>query len=173
MRIYFAINNDGELVKLYADDISDQKVDVSLEFFGSDYIAERYRLSISDADGKSFVIEKKDINEDNTVGTSYKVMIDTGGVLRDMEAGLDILFTDDTANLDIEIGDMSIRKTADVSSYEKGKCMDLEWNGDSTGRIHVGCDTIDIEKPYYRDSIDLFETDIISAYKFIKEISNE
>ncbi len=173
MRIYFAINNDGELVKLYADDISDQKVDVSLDFFGSDYIAERYRLSISDADGKSFVIEKKDINEDNTVGTSYKVMIDTGGVLRDMEAGLDIVFTDDTANLDIEIGDMSIRKTADVSSYEKGKCMDLEWNGDSTGRIHVGCDTIDIEKPYYRDSIDLFDTDIISAYKFIKEISNE
>ena len=51
--------------------------------------------------------------------------------------------------------------------------MDLEWNSDSTGKIHIGCDTIDIEKPYYRDSIDLFETDIISAYKFIKEISNE
>ena len=173
IRIYFAINDDGELVRLYTNDISDQKVDVSLDFFGSDYIAERYRLSISDADGKSFVFEKNDINEDNTVGTSYKVTIDTGGVLRDMEAGLDIVFADDTANLDIEIGDMSIKKTADVSSYEKGRCMDLEWNSDSTGKIHIGCDTIDIEKPYYRDSIDLFETDIISAYKFIKEISNE
>jgi len=38
--------------------------------------------------------------------------------------------------------------------------------------MHIGCDSGAIEKPEYRDSLDIFDTDVISAYKFIKEIMN-
>jgi len=34
--------------------------------------------------------------------------------------------------------------------------------------MHIGCDSGAIEKPEYRDSLDIFDTDVISAYKIYK-----
>lgn len=58
---YFAINRSGELVTLYADDISDRKVSVNLSFSGTDYIAQSYELSVNipGQDGRSFVFQRK------------------------------------------------------------------------------------------------------------------
>ena len=49
---------------------------------------------------------------------------------------------------------------------------EISKNENGEGSLHIGCDPDSIDKPEYSDSIDLFDTDIISAYKFMKKIMN-
>lgn len=171
---YFAINRSGELVTLYADDISDRKVSVNLSFSGTDYIAQSYELSVNilGHDGRSFVFSKKDVTDGDEIGVSYRAKIDSASVSGNIEGGLDVLFWDDNAEINLKIGNAGIKKSALISGNKKGSSLDFKWNENGEGSLHIGCDPDSIDKPEYSDSIDLFDTDIISAYKFMKKIMN-
>ena len=172
---YFAINRDNELVTLYADDISDQNVSFYLNFYGNKYIAESYELSVN-TDGeekRSFVFSKTDMTDGDGTGVSYRASISSDGVLDDISGGLDVIFSGDMAEINMKIGDAGIDKRASIIKHEKGNSLDFEWKENGEGILHIGCDTDDISKPEYSESIDLFDTDIISVYKFMKKIVKE
>ena len=171
---YFAINRDNELVTLYADDISDQKVSVHLNFNGRNYIAESYELSVNtDGEAKrSFVFSKTDMTGGDGTGVSYRANISSDGVLDDISGGLDVIFSGDKAEINLKIGNAGIDKYASITGNEQGNSLDFEWKENGDGHLHIGCDPDDISKPEYNESIDLFDTDIISVYKFMKKIVN-
>lgn len=172
---YFAINRDNELVTLYADDISDQNVSFYLNFYGNKYIAESYELSVNTdgEDKRSFVFSKTDMTDGDGTGVSYRANISSDGVLDDISGGLDVIFSGDMAEINLKIGDAGIDKRASIVKHEKGNSLDFEWKENGEGILHIGCDTDDISKPEYSESIDLFDTDIISVYKFMKKIVKE
>lgn len=170
---YFAVNKKDELVRLYADDISDKKISVSLDFHGVDYIAQSYDLSIYDADGRKFTFVKNDISDEVRTGVSYSASVDMGGLIPDMTAGLEVSFEDDRADVTFNVGNSGFTRSAMVKDNVNGKRIDLAWEADAdhgAGNIHAGCDPDGIDRPEYSESIDLFDTDILSAYKFIKDI---
>lgn len=171
---YFAINRSGELVTLYADDISDRKVSVDLSFNGTDYIAQSYELSVEipGQDGRSLVFSKKDITDADSIGVSYRAKIDSVSVPGSIECGLDVMFSGDNAEINLKIGDAGIKKSATISGSKKGNSLDFKWKENGEGSLHIGCDPGSIDKPEYSDSIDLFDTDMISVYKFMKKIMN-
>ena len=125
---YFAINRSGELVTLYADDISDRKVSVNLSFSGTDYIAQSYELSVNipGQDGRSFVFSKKDVTDGDEIGVSYRAKIDSARVSGNIEGGLDVLFWDDNAEINLKIGNAGIKKSALISGNKKGSSLDFK-----------------------------------------------
>lgn len=161
-------------IKQFVDDISDRKVSVNLSFSGTDYIAQSYELSVNipGQDGRSFVFSKKDVTDGDEIGVSYRAKIDSASVSGNIEGGLDVLFLDDNAEINLKIGNAGIKKSALISGNKKGSSLDFKWNENGEGSLHIGCDPDSIDKPEYSDSIDLFDTDIISAYKFMKKIMN-
>ena len=82
------------------------------------------------------------------------------------------MFLDENAEINLKIGNAGIKKSALISGNKKGSSLDFKWNENGEGSLHIGCDPDSIDKPEYSDSIDLFDTDIISAYKFMKKIMN-
>lgn len=179
---YFAINKDKELVTLYADNISDKNISVDLSFKGYDYIAGSYELSVQTSKGL-FEFSKTDVKKDDSIGVSYRAdispAIDSDSIIveniGDISAGLDVVFSGENADIDIKVGNSEIKKEATLSACEKGRSMDFTWTQDEagdihTGGLHIGSDPGDIKKPEYSESIDPFDTDIISVYKFMKKI---
>lgn len=169
--LYFAINKKDELVSLYANDISEDGIDLSLIFYGEKYIAERYVLDISYEDGREISFDKDDIASGDAIGVSYSVSIrddsSAGDSEAEIEGGVAFEFDGDDVTLSIHIGDIGLDKQAAVEDFEKDKFIDIAW---SDGSMHIGCDATDIEKPDYEDSIDLFEADIFSLYGFFKKL---
>ena len=147
---------------------------MNLSFSGTDYIAQSYELSVNipGQDGRSFVFLKKDVTDGDEIGVSYRAKIDSASVSGNIEGGLDVLFLDDNAEINLKIGNAGIKKSALISGNKKGSSLDFKWNENGEGSLHIGCDPDSIDKPEYSDSIDLFDTDIISAYKFMKKIMN-
>lgn len=170
IRIYFAVNDSDELVKLYADEISDSNLSVSLSFYGSDYVAQNYEFRADDKSGRSLVFDKSDIDKNAETGITYSVYVNPGNDLPEMSAGMTVTFGEDTAHIDISAGDTDISRDAQISDCKNGSFMELTWDGESTGGLHIGCDPDSIDKPEYSDSLDIFDTDIISAYKFVSDI---
>lgn len=167
-KIYFAVNDEDELVTLYADDISGSSIDVSLTFEGEEYIAQSWELAIESGDGRRFVFDKRDIVEEDVCGTSVNAVYGSGG--DDIELGAELSFEGDTVHVSASAGDVDISGTALVTGYEKGSFMDMEWTDGASGGIHIGCDAGDIAKPAYGDSIDILEEDLVSVYIFMKKL---
>ena len=171
---YFDVNSDGELVRLYADNISDDDMSVMLTFDGTDYTAQSYSIQLKDRLGRSLIIRKESTDEGSGMGVRYAVNIrnESSKLIDDVNAEVSVILSGDTAAFHVQIGDMEIDRTASIEKYEKGKSIDLKWQDQEDGELHIGCDPGKIEKPEYTDSIDLFDTDVISAYKFVREIMN-
>ena len=175
--LYFAVNSKNELVKLYADHVSDRNMSMSLTFYGDKYTAQSYEFIVTDNSDNHLVIKKRDVSSDGETGVVFDVDISAADLMDSMKpvsisASLELRLSGSDAILGIQVGDAVFRKNAEITGYDKGNSIDLAWSGDSDGSMHIGCDSGAIEKPEYRDSLDIFDTDVISAYKFIKEIMN-
>ena len=175
--LYFAVNSKNELVKLYADHVSDRDMSMSLTFYGDKYTAQSYEFTVTDNSDNHLVIKKRDVSSDGETGVVFDVDISAADLMDSMKpvsisASLELRLSGSDAILGIQVGDAVFRKNAEITGYDKGNSIDLAWSGDSDGSMHIGCDSGAIEKPEYRDSLDIFDTDVISAYKFIKEIMN-
>ena len=175
--LYFAVNSKNELVKLYADHVSDRNMSMSLTFYGDKYTAQSYEFTVTDNSDNHLVIKKRDVSSDGETGVVFDVDISAADLMDSMKpvsisASLELRLSGSDAILGIQVGDAVFRKNAEITGYDKGNSIDLAWSGDSDGSMHIGCDSGAIEKPEYRDSLDIFDTDVISAYKFIKEIMN-
>lgn len=167
---YFAIDSDDELVTLYAD--TENKFSFKLDFTGTDYIAQSYRLSVDiiGDHSKSFIFSKKDITSGDEIGVSYTAEIESDGIIDNIKGGLDVIFSGDTAEIDLNIGNAGWSKKAEISGNKKGESLDFKWKKYGQGSLHIGCDPGKISKPDYTECINPFDTDIISVYKFIKKI---
>lgn len=143
IKIYFDINDSGELVRLYTDSVSDEKISLSLCFDGEDYIAQSWKISIGSEKGGT-----ASIAVDFCQGSEDRL-----GIELDCDG----------------LGDRSYEKTFeyDIRDYEKGRYIEL----DSGSRlIRVGCSSEKIKKPDYADSIDILSADVLSLYRFISEV---
>lgn len=167
---YFAVNKDNELVKMYSDDVSDNNIFISLTFEGDMYIAEVYEINITAGNGRSFTFRKEDADNKDGVGTEYEIEYKKEETAPNINAKIKVFFTGESADFTVQSGNFVIKKKADISSFEKGKSIDIEWGGENPGNIHIGCDPGSIEIPQYTDSIDLLNTDVISAYTFVKKL---
>lgn len=175
--LYFAVNSNDELVKLYADHVSDRDMSMSLTFSGDKYTAQSYEFTVTDNSDNHLVIKKRDVSSDGETGVVFDVDISAADLMDSVKpvsisASVELRLSGSDAILGIQVGDAVFRKNAEITGYDKGNSIDLAWSGDSDGSMHIGCDSGAIEKPEYRDSLDIFDTDVISAYKFIKEIMN-
>jgi len=175
--LYFAVNSKNELVKLYADHVSDRDMSMSLTFYGDKYTAQSYEFTVTDNSDNHLVIKKRDVSSDGETGVVFDVDISAADLMDSVKpvsisASVELRLSGSDAVLGIQVGDAVFRKNADITGYKKGESIDLAWSGDSDGSMHIGCDPGAIDKPEYRDSLDIFDTDVISAYKFIKEIMN-
>ena len=174
------IDNTAELVhdiKQFVDEMSDRGMSMSLTFYGDKYTAQSYEFTVTDNSDNHLVIKKRDVSSDGETGVVFDVDISAADLMDSMKpvsisASLELRLSGSDALLGIQVGDAVFRKNAEITGYDKGNSIDLAWSGDSDGSMHIGCDSGAIEKPEYRDSLDIFDTDVISAYKFIKEIMN-
>lgn len=105
IRIYFAINDSDELVKLYAEDISEDDISVTLMFDGEDYIAQSWSLSVIDKSGKGF------------------------------EAGLSLSLEDDNIAYEVKLPHTELSGAGRVTAYEKGRYVELTDDSGAVVRI--------------------------------------
>lgn len=175
------IDNTAELVhdiKQFVDEMLDGRdMSMSLTFSGDKYTAQSYEFTVTDNSDNHLVIKKRDVSSDGETGVVFDVDISAADLMDSVKpvsisASVELRLSGSDAILGIQVGDAVFRKNAEITGYDKGNSIDLAWSGDSDGSMHIGCDSGAIEKPEYRDSLDIFDTDVISAYKFIKEIMN-
>ena len=73
--LYFAVNSKNELVKLYADHVSDRDMSMSLTFYGDKYTAQSYEFTVTDNSDNHLVIKKRDVSSDGETGVVFDVDI--------------------------------------------------------------------------------------------------
>lgn len=168
--IYFAINRRDELVSMYAEDASESGVDFSLTFDGEDYVAQSWSFSIGDDSGRQITIEGSDISEGSVAGFTANLSYIPEAGAAAVSRGLELRIDGNAVDFDIIRDGDKTSCEAELEDFEKGRYMDIRW---ADGSIHIGCDLQEITRPEYDDSIDLFDTDILSSYSFVSKLKRQ
>lgn len=168
--LYFAVNHKGQLVSIYGEDLTEDQLDIELNFLGGDYLCDEVEFHMQDAAGNEITVRKDDISVDGSPAMEYTYTNRTAeGEMQ--EKSLTYTFEDDTVSVRIDDGEKPVLYSMDITGYEKGRYIELQ---NETGVVYYfGTEVKDIENPERNENLNLLDMDIISAYSFFSDLLKE
>lgn len=168
--LYFAVNHKGQLVSIYGEDLTEDQLDIELNFLGGDYLCDEVEFHMQDAAGNEITVRKDDISVDGSPAMEYTYTNRTAeGEVQ--EKSLTYTFEDDTVSVRIDDGEKPVLYSMDITGYEKGRYIELQ---NETGVVYYfGTEVKDIENPERNENLNLLDMDIISAYSFFSDLLKE
>lgn len=170
--LYFAVNDDDQLVSIYGSNITEDNIDIELNFLGGSYLCDEVEFHLKDDTGREITFYRDDISDGNQLAVEYTFTI-TGSDGITTEHEFTYTFEDNKVSVATDLfGTEGVQiYTADITSYEKGKYIEITGNNGTS--FYIGTAVRDIECPIGSENLNLLDADILTASEFIKSFMGD
>ncbi|MGN0394401.1 MAG: zinc ribbon domain-containing protein [Coprococcus sp.] len=165
--VYFAVNNKQQLVSIYCKNVSENNINMELNFYGGEYLCDNVEFKYSDDTGKELVITKDDISKGDRLEVEYTCNYREDKTSEKENVKLSYAFENDQIYVACEDESGREESTAKITDYKKGKYIELEMEDAS---MYIGSQVKEISMPEYKNTLNLLDSDMMTVYSFFSDI---